>query len=149
MNLRKSPPEQLIHQSTAPNTYLTFHLQESSLSGESETESQLDAKYEANMRALGHPLCNWQFEKCYLSNWPPMRCQFLNGCSNFAQKRCSILWSRTHGRNVKSIESLGRFCREHTCTTTKRYCRLRQTMEQTVFGHSPILQETMSGLRRM
>jgi hypothetical protein len=31
MNLRKSPPEQLIHQSTAPNTSLTFHLQESSL----------------------------------------------------------------------------------------------------------------------
>jgi hypothetical protein len=58
MNLRKSPPEQLIHQSTAPNTSLTFHLQESSSSEESETESQLDAKYEANMRALGHPFRN-------------------------------------------------------------------------------------------
>ncbi len=57
MNLRKSPPEQLIHQSTTPN--VTFHLQESSSSEESETESRLDAKYEANMRALGHPLCNW------------------------------------------------------------------------------------------
>jgi hypothetical protein len=110
MNLRKSSPEQLIYQSTAPNTSLTFHLQESSLSEELETESQLDAKYQANMRALGHPLCNWQFEKCYLSNWPPMHCKLTNGCSNFAHKRCSILWSRTHGRNVNSIESLGRFC---------------------------------------
>ncbi len=59
MNLRKSPPEQLIHQSTAPNASLTFHLQESSSSDELETEFQLDAKYEANMRALGYPLCNW------------------------------------------------------------------------------------------
>jgi hypothetical protein len=113
MNLRKSPPEQLIHQSTASNTSLTFHLQESSSSEESETESQLDAKCEANMMALGHPLCNWQFEKCHLSNQPPMRCQFTNRCSNFAHKRCSILWSKTHGRNVDSIESLGRFCQEH------------------------------------
>ncbi len=28
MNLRKSPPEQMIHQSTAPNTSLTFDLQQ-------------------------------------------------------------------------------------------------------------------------
>jgi hypothetical protein len=100
MNLRKSPPEQLIHQSTTPNMSLTFDLQESSPSKESEesdTESQLDAKYEANTRALGYALCNWQFEKCYLSKRPPMRCQITNGCSNFAHKRCSILWSRTHG----------------------------------------------------
>jgi hypothetical protein len=113
MHLRKSPPEQMIHQSTARNTSLTLHLQESSSSEESETDSQIDAKYEANMRALGNPLCNSRCEKCYLSNQPPMRCQFTNGCSNFAHKRCSILWSRTHGRNVDSIENLGRFCREH------------------------------------
>jgi hypothetical protein len=68
MNLRKSPPEQMIHQSTAPNMSLTFDLQQSSSSEESDTESHLDAKYEAHMRALGHPLCNWQFEKCFLSN---------------------------------------------------------------------------------
>jgi hypothetical protein len=106
MNLRKSPPEQLIHQSTIQNMSLTFDLQESSSSEESEesdTESQLDAKYEANMRALGHALCNWQFEKCYLSNQPAMRCQFKDGCSNFGHKRCSILWSRTHRRNVDGI----------------------------------------------
>jgi hypothetical protein len=65
------------------------------------------------MRALGRPLCNWQFEKCFLSNRPTMRCQFTNGCSNFAHKRCSILWSRTHGRNVDSVETIGRFCWEH------------------------------------
>jgi hypothetical protein len=58
MNLRKSPPEQMIHQSTALNTSLTFDLQQSSSSEESDTESQLDAKYKAHMRALGHPLCN-------------------------------------------------------------------------------------------
>ncbi len=116
MNLRKSPPEQLIHQSTTQNMSLTFDLQGSSSSEESEesdTESQLDAKYEANMRALGHALCNWRFEKCYLSNQPAMRCQFKDGCSNFAHKRCLILWSRAHGQNVNDIESLGRFCQEH------------------------------------
>jgi hypothetical protein len=65
MNLRKSPPEQLIHQSTSQNMSLTFDLQESSSSEESkeseesDTESQLDAEYEVNMRALGHALCNW------------------------------------------------------------------------------------------
>ncbi len=74
MNLRKSPPEQMIYQSTAPNTSLTFDLQQSSSSEESDTESQLNAKYEAHMRALGHPLCNWQFEKCFLSNQPAMHC---------------------------------------------------------------------------
>ncbi len=58
MNLRKSPPEQMIHQSTAPNMSLTFDLQQSSSSEESDTESKLNAKYEAHMRALGHPLCN-------------------------------------------------------------------------------------------
>ncbi len=113
MNLRKPPPEQMIYQSTAPNTSLTFDLQQSSSLEKSDTESQLDAKYEAHMRALGHPLCNWRFEKCFLSNRPAMRCQFTNGCSNFAHKRCSIIWSRTHGRNVDSIETLGCFCREH------------------------------------
>jgi hypothetical protein len=113
MNLRKSPPEQMIHQSTTPKTILTFDLQQSSLSEESDTESQFDAKYEARMRELGHPLCNWQFEKCFLSNRPAVRCQFTNGCSNFAHKRCSILWSRTHGRNVNSVETIGHFCREH------------------------------------
>jgi hypothetical protein len=113
MNLKKSPPEQMIHQSTAPNTSLTFDLQQSSPLEESDTESQLDDKYEAHMRALGHPLCNWRFEKCFLSNWPVMRCQFTNGCSNFAHKRCSILWSRTHGRNADSVETIRRFCREH------------------------------------
>jgi hypothetical protein len=65
------------------------------------------------MRALGHPLCNWQIEKGYLSNRPPMHCQYTNGCSNFAHKRCSILWSRTHGQKFNSIESLGCFCQEH------------------------------------
>ncbi len=59
MNLKKSPPEQMIHQSTAPNTSLTFDLQQSSSLEESDTESQLEAKYKAHMRALGHPLCNW------------------------------------------------------------------------------------------
>jgi hypothetical protein len=114
MNLRKSPPEQMIHQSTAPNTSLTFDLQQSSSLEESDTESQLDAKYEAHMRALGHPfLCNWQFEKCYLSNRPAMCCQYTNRCSNFAHKRGSILWSRTHRRNVDCIETIGRFCQEH------------------------------------
>jgi hypothetical protein len=113
MNLRKSPPEQMIHQSTAPNTSLTFDLQQSSLLEESDTESQLDAKYEAHMRELGHPLCNWRFEKCILSNRPAMRCQFTNGCSNFAHKRCSILWSRTQGWNVDSVETIWRFCQEH------------------------------------
>jgi len=113
MNLRKSPPEQMIHQSTAPNTSLTFDLQQSSSSEESDTESQFDAKYKAHMRALGHPLCNWQFENCFLSNRPAMHCQFTNRCSNFAHKRCSILWSRTHGWNVDSVETIGRFCREH------------------------------------
>jgi hypothetical protein len=116
MNLRKSPPEQLIHQSTTQNMSLTVDLQESSSeeeAEESDTESQLDAKYEANMRALCHALCNWQFEKCYLSNQPAMGCQFKYGCRNFVHKRCSILWSRTHGRNVDSIESLGHLCQEH------------------------------------
>ncbi len=39
MNLRKSPPEQVIHQSTAPKSILTFDLQQSSSSKESDTES--------------------------------------------------------------------------------------------------------------
>ncbi len=42
-----------------------------------------------------------------------MHCQFKDGCSNFAHKRCSILWSRTHGWNVEDIESIGHFCQEH------------------------------------
>jgi hypothetical protein len=50
-----------------------FDLQSSSSSEESETDSQVNAKYEVNMRALGNALCNWQFEKCYLSNCPAMR----------------------------------------------------------------------------
>jgi hypothetical protein len=65
------------------------------------------------MKALGKALCNWQFEKCYLTNYPAMHCQFKGGCRNFAHKRCSILWSRTHGQNVKDVESIGCFCQEH------------------------------------
>jgi hypothetical protein len=42
-----------------------------------------------------------------------MCCQFKDGCSNFAHKRCSILWSWRHGRNVQDIPSVGRFCQEH------------------------------------
>ncbi len=61
------------------------------LSDKSETSSQLDAKYEANMRSVGCPLCNWQFEICYLLIFLTMHCQFKYGCNNFAHKRCSIL----------------------------------------------------------
>jgi hypothetical protein len=94
----------------ASSMKIAFDLQSSSSSEESKTDSQLNAKYEANMRALGHALCNWRFEKCYLSYCPAMRCQFKDRCSNFAHKRSSILWSMTHRRNVKDIESIGRFC---------------------------------------
>jgi hypothetical protein len=80
----------------ALSTKIAFDLQSSSSSEESKTDSQLNAKYEANMRVLCHALCNLQFEKCYLSNCPAMCCHFKDGCSNFAHKRCSILWSRTH-----------------------------------------------------
>ncbi len=148
INLRKSPPEQLNHQSTTLNQSLTFDLQESSLSEESDTESQLDAKYEANMRALGHPLCNWQFEKCYLSNRPLMRCQFTNGYSNFVHKRCSFQGQGPTNGMSTALSHLGASVKNITWTTTKSYCRLRPTMERTIFGHGPILRETMSGLRR-
>jgi hypothetical protein len=94
----------------ASSEKITFDLQLSSSSEESETDSQFNAKYEANMRALCHALRNWQFEKCYLSNCPAMCCQFKDGCSNFAHKRCSILWSSTYRRNVEDIESVGHFC---------------------------------------
>jgi hypothetical protein len=80
----------------ASSTKIAFNLQSSSSSEESETDSQLNAKYEAHMRALGHALCNWRFEKCYLSNCPAMRCQFKDGCSNFAHKRCSNLYGQGH-----------------------------------------------------
>ncbi len=83
---------------------------QSSSSEESETDSLFNAKYEAHMKTLGCAFFNWQFEKCYLSNCPAMRCQFKDGCSNFAHKRCSILWLRTHRQNVKDIESIGHFC---------------------------------------
>ncbi len=94
-------------------TKTTFDPRSSSSSEESKTDSQFNAKYEANMRALGRALCNWQFEKCYLTKCPAMRCQFKDGCSNFVHKRCFILWARTHGQNVKDIELIGCFCREH------------------------------------
>jgi hypothetical protein len=129
MNLKKSPPERLIDQSTTqnislmlPNTNLSttlvvcsakktvhnqslesseedseeekilskkpkttktldtsctktiFDFQSSLSSEESKTDSQFNAKYESNMRALGKALCNWRFEKCYLANCPAMRC---------------------------------------------------------------------------
>jgi hypothetical protein len=96
-----------------------FDLQSSSSSEKSETDPQLNAKYEATMRSLGHALCNWQFEKCYLSNCPANCCQFKDGCSNFAHKRCSILFSRTHGRNVEDIES-DCFCQEHNMDYNKQ-----------------------------
>ncbi len=41
-------------------------------SDKSETSSKLDAKYEASIRSLGHPLCNGQFEKYYLLQCPPI-----------------------------------------------------------------------------
>jgi hypothetical protein len=71
------------------------------------------------MRSLGHALCNWGFEKCYLPNCPAMHCQFKDGCSIFAHKRCSILLSRTHGQNVKDIEPVGCFCQEHYMDSNK------------------------------
>jgi hypothetical protein len=71
----------------ALSTKIAFDLQPSSSSEEFETDSQFNAKYEANVRALGYALCNWRFEKCYLSNRPALRCQFKDGCSNFAHKR--------------------------------------------------------------
>ncbi len=37
----------------------TFDLQLSSSSEESKTDSQFNAKFESNMRALGKALCNW------------------------------------------------------------------------------------------
>jgi hypothetical protein len=43
----------------ASSTEISFNLQYSSSSEESETDYQLNAKYEANMRALGHALYNW------------------------------------------------------------------------------------------
>jgi hypothetical protein len=72
-------------------------------SDKSEPSSKLDAKYETNMRSLGHLLCNWWFEKCHLPNYLPMHCQFKNGCNKFAHTRCSVLWSRTHGWNVHDL----------------------------------------------
>jgi hypothetical protein len=91
----------------------TFNLQSSLSSEESKTDSQFNAKYESNMRALGEALCNWRFEKCYLTNRPTTRCQFKGRCSNFAHKRCSILWSRKHGQNIEDIELIGCFWEEH------------------------------------
>ncbi len=149
MNLRKSPPEQLIHQSTARNTSLTFHLQESSSSEESETESQLDTKYEANMRALGHPLCNWGFEKCYLSNWPRCTVSSQMDAATLHTKGAQFFGQGPTDGMSTALSHLGASVENITWTTTKRYCRLRPTMEWTVFGHGPILRETMSGLRRM
>ncbi len=42
-----------------------------------------------------------------------MHFQFKDGRSNFAHKRCSILWSKTHRRSDKDIDSIGHFCQEH------------------------------------
>jgi hypothetical protein len=47
-----------------------------------------------------------------------------------------------------ALSHLGASVENTTWTTTKRYCRLRPTMERTVLGLGPILRETMSGLRR-
>ncbi len=135
MSLRKSPPESIIDQLTAqknlleqPNTQLTATLEAVQVdnnaidpelfchqltSEESETSSQLDAKYEAQKRSLGWALCNWQCGKCYLPNCPAICCQFKDSCNNFVHKRCSILWSRTYGQNVQINESVGCFCQEH------------------------------------
>jgi hypothetical protein len=96
-----------------------------STSEESGDDSQFTAKYEAQMRTLGHALRNWQFEKCYLSNSPVMRCQFKNSCNNFVHKKCSILWYRTHGQNVQDIESVGR-AESTTWTTTKKFAKSDQ-----------------------
>ncbi len=65
------------------------------------------------MGLLGKPLCNWQFEKCYLSHFPPIHCQFKDGCNKFSHTQCSILWSRTHGWNFHDLESVGQLCQEH------------------------------------
>jgi hypothetical protein len=132
----------------ALSTKIAFDLQSSSSSEESETDSQLNATYEANMRALGHALCNWQFEKCYLSNLPAMHCQFKDGCSNFAHKSGSILWSRTHGRNGKDIQSIGCFCQEHYVDYDKQVLPNQTNNGTKVRGHGQTQRETMSGLRR-
>jgi hypothetical protein len=41
-------------------------------SDKSKPPSQQAARYEAKMRSLGKPMCNWQFKKCYLLQWPPI-----------------------------------------------------------------------------
>jgi hypothetical protein len=99
------------------------------------------------MRSHGRALCNWQFEKCCLSNFPAMHCQFKDGCINFVHKRCSIPWSRTHGRNVQDVESVGRFCQEHYMTTTKMSCQIKLTMELNEPGHGITQRKTLSGKR--
>jgi hypothetical protein len=203
MNLRKSPPEKLIDQSTTQNislmlpstnlsttlvafsakrkfhnqssesseedseeekilskkpkttttlellcTKTTYDLQSASSSEESKTDSQFNAKYEANMRALGRALCNWQFEKCYLTNCPVMRCQFKDGAATLHIKGASFYGQGHTDGMLRTLSQLGASVKNTTWTTTKRYCLLRPTMVLTVFGHGPIQRETMSGLRR-
>jgi hypothetical protein len=75
--------------------------------------------------------------------------QFTKGCSNFEHKGAQFFGQGPTDRMSTALRHLGASVKNITCTTTRRYCRLRLTMERTVFGHCPILQETMSGLRRM
>jgi hypothetical protein len=149
MNLRKSPPEQMIHQSTAPKTILTVDLQQSSLSEESDTETQFDAKYEARMRALSHPLCNWQFEKCSYQIGPKCTVSSQTDAATLHTKGAQFFGQEPMDGMSTALRLLGASVGNITCTTTKRYCQVRLTMERTVFGHGPILRETMSGLRTM
>jgi hypothetical protein len=85
------------------------------------------------MRALGHPLCNWQFEKCYLSNWPAMRYQFTNGCVTLCTKGAQFYGEGPTGGMLTALSHLGAYVESITWTTAKMYCRLRPTMERTIF----------------
>jgi hypothetical protein len=83
----------------ALSTKIAFDLQLPSSSEESKTDSQLNAKYEANMRALGHGLNNWQFKKCH--------CQISQQCAVSSKTDAATLHKKgvlhsmvqdTHGR---------------------------------------------------
>ena len=94
-------------------------------SEKSGTPSQQAAKYEATMRLLGKPLCNWQFEKCYLMHWPPMCCEFIDGCKTLHTPGAPFNGPGHLDRMLVTWSLLVDFAKSIAWATTVMSCQIR------------------------
>jgi hypothetical protein len=113
-------------------------------SDKSGVSSEVDAKYEATMISLSHPLCDWQFKKCYLLH--------SHQCAVSSKMVAAILHTQSalfYGsghidRMSVTWSLLVAFAESITWTMTKTSREIRPMMGLNAPGHGLPKRKTMS-----